>query len=142
MVSSVADPHPHRLEINENARINLGIKGWWGLISMVFGLGVIFSGFQWSMNGKITALYIENAHAHERIMTKLLEMDAARTGYVVKGQLENALIFIARRRDTMDGRPPMSPQGEFELRQQIRDFMASPLPYLPFDVSTNSHPRP
>lgn len=115
--------HPHKLEITEDARINLGIKGWWALLMLVFALGATSTGFQFSMNGKIQQLYVQNQHAHEKIMLRLAEMDARQQLFVLKQQLENTLIFIARRRDLREGVPPMTPEAELLLRQQIRDFM-------------------
>jgi hypothetical protein len=114
------------INLDDDSRIIMGIKGMWALIVLVFVFGCAITAFQLNLNHKIESLYLQNQRDHQILIANIAELGEKQSMYVLKQQLENGWIFVHNRYDKIHNYPAMSAAEELEFRKQIRDFLDVP----------------
>ena len=105
--------------ISDDSKIQMSIKGLWWIISSIFVFGIFVTTFQLNIDYKISALSNENAMQHKEILTRMSEIEAKQIYFVLRGRLENVLVFTYRNINTN----ALTLHEEVEFRENVRNML-------------------
>lgn len=108
--------------LTEDTKISLNFKGLWALVATVITGTIFIVSYQLKMEYKIESMYLKNEAGHESIMTKLTEIDRRQDMFVLKRQVEDAIVFVTEERDKSMG-TNMIAKDSINFRMKIRDFL-------------------
>jgi hypothetical protein len=103
--------------------IKLSLKGLWAIIVAVFLFGGATVGYQMRVDAKIEQMYLQSTQQHTQVMIKLNEIYSREQFYVLKRQVEDALLFVAKERDSINNHTNSLVHDEIEFRARLREFL-------------------
>jgi hypothetical protein len=114
---------PQELVLHEDSNIRLNLKGLWALVVAVFLAGGAVVHYQLRTQYQIERLHLQNQAEHAALMVKLSEIDTRQGLFVLKRQVEDALVFVNHLRDSATSPNAALVGDELEFRRQLQTFL-------------------